>query len=536
MNPRIILFALFMFIVEIGNSQENKTIHIAQSIKEVTLYLNGAEVRSNEDVLVKRGETKVVIDGISPFMLEGSVQVSVGGSTEIISVTTKELNEDLKKVNPEAAKTIMSIQKMRDKIDGIAIQIDAFEVERKMLMANQSIGGQQAGVSLIELSKAADFFRDRMLKINNNLMQLHKETDNLHVVLDSLKAIQLRDEERIITKRKALVIILNSPTDQTAKIDLRYIVDNASWEPAYDIIATDISNPVKLKYKARIVNETAIDWKDVKLTLSTADPTLSASRPSLTTWTLNYSSQGNEGFLQNRMNNSMMKTDTASKANVKEISVEDLNASFEISKNYSILSGADPYTIEVLNETLNATYQYLAIPKVEASAFLIAKVTGWKRLNLIDGLANVYFGNAYIGESEINARQMSDTLELSFGRDNQILVSRAKLEDTAGDKLIGGKRTESLAYEISIKNNKRIPISIKVQDQIPVSQETDIVVDPIEISNATVDNLSGRLQWIKTMNPDQSMKFRIAFSVKYPKNKNVIVRTWFNDVKKFRNH
>ena len=45
----------------------------------------------------------------------------------------------------------------------------------------------------------------------------------------------------------------------------------------------------------------------------------------------------------------------------------------------------------------------------------------WEKLSLIDGMANVYFGNTYVGESKIDTRLISDTLELSLGRDNQIL-------------------------------------------------------------------------------------------------------------------
>jgi hypothetical protein len=41
---------------------------------------------------------------------------------------------------------------------------------------------------------------------------------------------------------------------------------------------------------------------------------------------------------------------------------------------------------------------------------------------------------------------MSDTLELSLGRDNQILVGRAKLEDKASANFIGAKREESFIY------------------------------------------------------------------------------------------
>lgn len=215
----------------------------------------------------------------------------------------------------------------------------------------------------------------------------------------------------------------------------------------------------------------------------------------------------------------------------ESITVSELSTSFNIEVPYSIPADARPYMIELSEATLDASYEYLAVPKVDLSAFLLARLTGWEKLNLIDGPANVYFGNTYIGESEINTRLMGDTLELSLGRDNNVLVSRQKIIDQSKTKFFGTKKQESFVYEIQIKNNREIPVTIKLQDQIPISQIADIIVEPLNVSGAETDIISGRLQWISTLASGDSRKYVIAFDVKYPKNmkvaitKNKVVRT-----------
>ena len=164
------------------------------------------------------------------------------------------------------------------------------------------------------------------------------------------------------------------------------------------------------------------------------------------------------------------------------------------------------------------------MPKMELSAFLVAKVTGWEKLNLIDGTANIYYGNTFIGESNINTRLIGDSLELSLGRDNQIVVSRTKVEDKGSTSSLGAKRSESFVYEIQLRNNRKVPVAIKVQDQVPVSQEKDIAVDIEEISGANLDAPSGRLQWVKSLPPGETVKYKIAFTVRYPKNRTVNIR------------
>jgi hypothetical protein len=89
---------------------------------------------------------------------------------------------------------------------------------------------------------------------------------------------------------------------------------------------------------------------------------------------------------------------------------------------------------------------------------------------------------------------------------------------------IGGRRSESFVYEIQIKNNRKVPVLVKVQDQIPVAQEKEITVDIADVSGAHLDAPSGRLQGIKNLASSETLRYKIAFSVRYPKNKAVTIR------------
>lgn len=56
--------------------------------------------------------------------------------------------------------------------------------------------------------------------------------------------------------------------------------------------------------------------------------------------------------------------------------------------------------------------------------FLQADIDNWQSLNLLNGNANIYYGNTYIGNVMINANQLVDTLRVPFGVDKSIQVSR----------------------------------------------------------------------------------------------------------------
>jgi uncharacterized protein (TIGR02231 family) len=522
---KAILTLFFIGFIPASVTLAQQPIVITPAIQEITVYLSGAEIRFKEIISLRRGNNTILFKGLSPSLVLNSVQIAVGANTNILSVSTQ--NEQLlpEEINGGIKIKRDSIAVLEDKLVLLTNQIDAYDMEKKTLLQNQHIGGGQTGVSLIELTKAADFFRERTLKINNALSLLNKNVKSLNEQLSQKKAILDREVKKMNLTRYNITVTVNSKAEQSVEFAVRHLVSDASWEASYDIVATEINRPVTLKYKSLVYNNTGIDWNDVKLSMSTGDISLNATRPYLTAWILNYASSANEGFLNMTVQNNFYNQSDSVSVNLQEDkAVSELNTSFEVEQRHSILADGNPYSIDLREEALQATFEYLAVPKLELSAFLLAKVIGWEKLNLIDGTANVYYGNMFVGQSNINTRLIGDTLELSLGRDNQIVVSRAKVEDKGSTASLGAKRSESFVYELQLRNNRKVPVTIKVQDQIPISQEKDIAVDVTELSGAALDVPSGRLQWIKNLAPGEASHDKIAFSVRYPKNRTVNIR------------
>lgn len=524
MKKLLLFFSVCLFPASFVAGQQ--VVEIYPKIKEVTVYLSGAETKYREVVPLKKGENMVVFRGISPSLVESSIQLGVESNVEILSIFTNFEEQSPENLNPQIKLLNDSILSLEEQLEMIKNQVDAYQMEKNLLIQNLQIGGAQHGTSMADLSRAADFFRERTLKINNAITSLNKEIKLLNATLEHKKRNLQRELTKVDVKRYRLTAVVHSQANQSVEFNLSHLVANTYWEAFYDIVATEVNKPVTLNYKAEIFNNTHVNWNDVKLRLSTGDVSLDATRPFLTAWILNYTSQANEGLLDNKIQNRLQKQeDKKLLMEEEEIVVSEWsNTSFEIGQKHSVPSDNKPYHIHIQQKTLPAFYEYLAVPKMDLSAFLVAKVTGWEKLSLIDGKANVYFGNVYIGQSNINTRHIGDTLELSLGRDNQILVSRTKIEDKGSTSFLGSKREESLLYEIQIRNNRKTPVFIKVHDQIPVSQEKDISVEVVDISGATLDAPSGRLEWRRNLGSGEAVKYQVAFSVRYPKNRNVNIR------------
>lgn len=172
---------------------------------------------------------------------------------------------------------------------------------------------------------------------------------------------------------------------------------------------------------------------------------------------------------------------------------------------------------------LNAVYTYQAIPRSSENVFLIGRIPDWYKADFMDGDANVYLENSYVGMSTINTQQFTDTLEISFGIDNNISIKHEKVKEYTENQLIGSNRKETIGYKITVRNNKTYSITTKIIDQIPISTIKDIQVEPVEISGGTLDIESGKVVWNLKLDANETKELSIKYSVKYPKDKKVLI-------------
>lgn len=526
------------------NSQTEKVYNLKTDINNLVIYLDGVEETRLKNINLVQGRNKLIFEGLSPKINVSSIRVSATNGVSILAISSKIDYLTNEQEEEKITKIKDSLKVIEKKINAINDENRAFVVEKEMILQNQSLAGQNNGVSVLELQKAADFFRTRMNEINTKYSALSLKLSELEQYKSKLSRELVELNAVYSFERNEITILVNSEKADTSTIELKYLVSDAGWTPIYDLKAEDIDKPITLIYRAQVYNNTGIEWKNVKMKLSTADPNSSATKPSLSPWYLNYNSNSlsmyNEYYSKGSLSNNNQpaqsqaqqsianmdykteilyeeQTKETKKFDVVEVSV--LSAEFDIKTKYTIPSDDKPYLVDVIEYNLPAIYQYFAIPKKEKAAFLLARVTGWQDLDLVEGYANVFYAGTFIGKSFIYTRNASDTLDFSLGRDSKVYVSRVKQKDFSSAKLIGSKRKETQAYEIIVKNNRKMPIQIEIQDQVPVSQDSEIETEITNISNAQQDLLSGKLTWNLTLQPGQSEKISLIYAIKYPKNK-----------------
>ncbi len=194
-----------------------------------------------------------------------------------------------------------------------------------------------------------------------------------------------------------------------------------------------------------------------------------------------------------------------------------VNKQFKVDVPISIPSDMRSYSVEIEQIKSKANYEHYCIPKLDPEVFLTAQITNWEQYNLLQGQANIYFEDTYIGQSVLDVGYLSDTLTLSLGRDKSVVVTRNKVKDFTKRQLLGGNKIDSRAFEIKIRNTKNEPIKLIVEDQFPIASNNKIEVTQKEKSGGEVDEKTGIIKWSLDLNSKENKELTIQYNVKYPK-------------------
>lgn len=195
----------------------------------------------------------------------------------------------------------------------------------------------------------------------------------------------------------------------------------------------------------------------------------------------------------------------------------------EVATPYSIKSNGEKLQVDLKKHEIEAIYEYYAVPKLDKDAFLVAQIINWDQYNLLEGEANLYFEDAYVGRTILDAKSLQDTLGISLGRDKSIVIGREKNEQFSKRRTIGSSVVETRGFKIIARNKKSQPIKLTIFDQIPLSVVSEIIVSPIELTSGQLDIKTGKVKWELIIDGQQQKDINIQYEVKYPKREKILL-------------
>lgn len=534
---RIFLILVLFGLLQTVGAQTDKQVD--SKISRVTVFLNRAQVTRELKTRVEAGRTNLILSGLTANLDQQSIQVSGKGAITILGISHNQ-NYLSDHNRPKSLQVLYdSLEIYRKQLVQEQHQKEVLNKEEQLLLSNQKIGGANQNLTVNELKAMADFYRTRLGDIGTGKIKSDERIKKINDRITKLNQ-QIREQNDLYNRNTSEIVVSVSTDAATAvELEVNYIVANAGWYPVYDLRAANTRSPIQLNYKANVFQSTGEEWKNVRLKLSTANPSLGGVKPELYSWYLDFyqplakALQGRVAGVQ--VQRSLSVADKKKQAEVIEeipqqaVNISDftetiqtsLNTEFDISLPYTVLSASKPTLVDIRNYEMKAEYVYSSAPKLDHDAFLLARATGWEEFSLLPGEANVFFEGTFVGKSYIDPNEIKDTLSVSLGRDKRIVVKREKVKDFTTRKTIGSNIRESFAWEVSVRNTKNEAVKILVEDQVPVSRNSQIEVTVLDVGGAKYNKDTGKLVWEMNLQPNETRKVVFKYEVKYPKDKTI---------------
>lgn len=616
-------FVLFCFIVGSLSAQTPVIKEITSKVDEVTVFLDGAQITRKKAVVLPKGTVLIKFTKLSPYIDGKSVQVKASGALTVLSVNHRKnyLQES------EKSAALETFQGQLNQLDGdltlTQTHLDIVREELSFLRDNRKVGGNNVSITVSQLQQASDFYGKKLTSLkmqeidyNKKLRMLRSERAKVQRQINTLAG-------ETETATGEIWVKAETKNAGSFPLEISYMVGNAGWFPSYDIRAKNISEPIELIYKANLKQDTRVDWQDVQLTFSSAEPNVSGVAPELQTYYLNYNTlppaykkqignisgkmmdeegqplpggqvlvegttigtstdmDGNFsltlppqagyvtfsyiGYVSQTLSvtrqvmnvfmqpaamaldevvvtaygsrksrtGAVQEVADLEMAEEAEIQIRGTNSlaiptqkienqtavNFRIEKPYTVASDNKRFSVDMAVYNLPATYRYYCVPKINNHVYLLADILNWEKYSLLEGEANVFFEDTYVGKTLLDVRYAADTLQLSLGRDKQVVVNRTKNKEFTSKQFIGSKKKEIRAWQIEVKNNKAQVIQLSLLDQVPVSTREEIEVEVLKTSGAKHNRESGQITWQLELKPGQTEDVELKYSVEYPKSR-----------------
>ena len=546
---------------------------LSTNIKKATVFLSGAQVfRESNNVNIQKGVNEVIIKDVSPNLNPKNIQATAIGNFLILDVQYQ-----TEYVPPSNTQSDVVPEKVQKEIDWLndSILFIGFEKERitaklhnlneekRMITENQLIKSGGISDTLPEFKEVVKFYRVKLDEINE-LIYIWKKKEHFLATRDSKFRNRLSELQnyarntgqpsRPARTRHHILVTTYSDVSTYGKIGVNYLVSNAGWIPAYDLRAQNTTDPMSITYKAHVYQNTGEDWDKVNLTLSTYNQNVFAQKPTIGIWRLDYTinkprinpvtgaqekisyqatqnfasqeeAETKQGELRNEAyssgNEVTFNQQLISIQNMAEISQNFSNVEFDVKLPYSIKADGTHKLMVVTSEEVKAEFLHYMLPRVNKNGFLMAKIGDWENLSLLPGEANIYFKQTIVGSTYIDPKILTDTMEVTLGKDEGVISNRKKIDEAQKKGLLSKNVVKTYTFQIVVKNTSRSGINLTVEDQIPITKNEEITIKLEDAGGAKHNKETGRLTWELEMKPGEERVLEFSYSIEHDKDKPV---------------
>ncbi len=563
--PRRVLFAtvsLFAF-TGVAQAQEVPRITVDARPSAVTVYPAQASVTRTGRVEIPAGDSLIVIAPVPTGIVADSITARGAASAPVTigGVDIRQASFDPSVSNQRRAAIEAAMRPLDDQIAATDVRLAAWAAQTGLI-------GRLAAAFSEPPRPAAPGTTATAPRPADDPANWRQALDVTRMATEEAAEAtrRIRQERREVEQRRAVLaaelatlgarpagsleIVVSVSAERATTLDLSvvYQVSSASWRPVYEARLDSQAGRIALRQEAVIAQRSGEDWTNVALTLSTARPAQGAQPPTLAPWRIalvdpaqlarerEIATRGlADGRAQQRMAPPQASAPTApaaeprQEAQIAGATVADAGLAVEygIPGRASVRADGTDRRVRIAEDAAEAVLTARAVPRLDHRAYLQTRFTNPSRTPSLPGQASLYVDGVFNGRTALPMLRPEEEITLSFGADDRIRITYAPQTPrraNEGSLLTGRTQMRAVEALMTIRSYHTRPIEVTIQDQIPVSGETELVVtmtaDP-QPTARDIDDRPGVLAWTMTFAPQQERRIRFGYTITAPRDRMV---------------
>lgn len=498
---------------------------VKSKVTEVQIYRNGATVKREGTAHLSQGRNTVFIEGMCKSAIKDSFSIK-------FPVGIKALNIQIVGIEETKEENLLS-KELKRKLEEVNYKIETCELMMQLRKDNGNFSGRS------EISVEAQ--EQYMKELPEQLLELRKQIVSLN---EEKEKIEKEIEDAVLIEENPLVMVeLESNEEGEFPFLFQFQTSSAGWNPKYEVHFDGNDKPLEVNMKADIKQSTKEDWKQVKVTLYTGNPSGNQSLPDIYSEELSIyepaPQMGMNAFMG--MNMAMAGAAQASAMNMgmaaaqastpvmemakvataaATVSQEETMTAFELPDLRDVLSDADGNIANLQEFFVEAKYNVLSVPYSKDKCFMTASVKA-EEWPLPKAVASVYLKDTYAGVVSVDPDSGKEEFTISLGQDERINVIRKEMLEKTKDVFLKNQKKRSHEYVIKITNKAAESVDVLIKDYVPVSTDKTIVVETNELSGGKVDENNGTVEWNISIDGKSTKELKLAYDVIWPKDKQI---------------
>jgi uncharacterized protein (TIGR02231 family) len=520
---------------------------VSSQVTDVTVYNDRAQVVREAQVELEAGLHTLRFEELPAGIDSRGIQVDGFGPATVMDVRYR--TENFNTVPQERWQALYDQEEaLEDVRKAVEQRKKAYAASKEFLLkigskvtsANQQEGEEQ--LDPVRWEKMLDMYLQQQLAYDADILAAELEIQDLDEKLNKIKADLRTLGANRKKQRQVVEVDVDVASAGSVVLQLSYLVRGPTWEPAYDVRVDTASRTMEVKTYALIRQNSGEDWKDVTLRLSTANPGLGGQHAVLQPWRLKVrevqdqskAEGGREVYMVapnsfSRMQNSYdtgdMEVTSVSAADVvsergADIARQGTAVLFTPEGVSSVESDNVEHRIAVSSVELPSHFRYSAVPKLDAHAYLKAKVKNSSNHPFLAGSANIFLDGSYVTSSHLKSVPQGEEFWVFLGVDAGMTIQYKQIKRYESNEG-RNKVRHTCEYLIEVKNTHDKPEEFIIWDQLPVSENEAIEVELLtprytkDTPSLKMDD-SGRLQWFKPLEPGEEWTIPFSYQVQAP--------------------